>query len=86
MITRVIICLYFCVSVSVHVCVLHSAPCHEILLWFLGQVDPPMALASLKHLSGLEGEAGRGVGGAPGFHFTPGSEGGAKLSPRETVR
>ncbi|KAM4618329.1 transport and Golgi organization protein 6 homolog isoform 2-T2 [Polymixia lowei] len=58
------------------------APCQEILLWYLGHTEPSGALSVLRRLSGLGGQP-HGV--APEFHFTPGSDGGARLSPREVV-
>ncbi|XP_048828666.1 transport and Golgi organization protein 6 homolog [Brienomyrus brachyistius] len=56
------------------------APCQEILLWYLSHLKPPHALGCLRRLSGLSGP---GVL-APGFEFTPGSEGGAKLTQKAT--
>ncbi|KAM6946118.1 transport and Golgi organization protein 6 homolog [Aplochiton taeniatus] len=63
------------------------APCQEILLWYLGVAEPQTASLALKLFCGLgprmtDGQAGRGV--APGFQFSPGSEGGAKLITMET--
>ncbi|KAG5273642.1 hypothetical protein AALO_G00153820 [Alosa alosa] len=59
------------------------APCQEILLWYLRQAESGQALALLRRLCGLEGEAGGGV--APGWQFSPGSEGGAVLTPKEPI-
>lgn len=68
----------------VFVCsVLHSAPCQEILLWYLGHTEKSGALLVLRQLSGLGGQM---TEVAPHFHFTPGSDGGAKLSLRDPVR
>uniref|UniRef100_A0A3B3RHF4 Transport and golgi organization 6 homolog n=1 Tax=Paramormyrops kingsleyae TaxID=1676925 RepID=A0A3B3RHF4_9TELE len=53
------------------------SPCQEILLWYLSHLDPPDALGCLRRLSGLSSP---GSVLAPGFEFTPGSEGGAKLT------
>ncbi|KAM3870059.1 transport and Golgi organization protein 6 homolog [Diretmus argenteus] len=58
------------------------APCQEILLWYLGHAETSEALSVLRRLSGLSGQTS---GVATDFHFTPGSDGGAKLSRRETV-
>ncbi|XP_047453418.1 transport and Golgi organization protein 6 homolog [Mugil cephalus] len=55
------------------------APCQEILLWYLSHAETPAALSMLRQLSGLQG---RRKEVAPGFHFTPGSDGGARLSSR----
>ncbi|XP_072554692.1 transport and Golgi organization protein 6 homolog [Paramormyrops kingsleyae] len=57
------------------------APCQEILLWYLSHLDPPDALGCLRRLSGLSSP---GSVLAPGFEFTPGSEGGAKLTQKVT--
>lgn len=53
------------------------APCQEVLLWFLSHAEPTAARAALRRLAGLQ-EAPQGV--AEGFSFTPGSDGGARLS------
>ncbi|XP_029909812.1 transport and Golgi organization protein 6 homolog [Myripristis murdjan] len=58
------------------------APCQEILLWYLGHTEKSGALLVLRQLSGL-GEQMKEV--APHFHFIPGSDGGAKLSLRDSV-
>ncbi|KAK6318332.1 hypothetical protein J4Q44_G00116230 [Coregonus suidteri] len=58
------------------------APCQEILLWYLGNSELPVALSTLQQLCAMDGGAG---GVASGFHFTPGSEGGAQLTPSETI-
>ncbi|KAK5894013.1 hypothetical protein CesoFtcFv8_010750 [Champsocephalus esox] len=57
------------------------APCQEILLRYLSHAEPPAALAALRQLSGLQGQ--RRSGGAADLLFTPGSDGGARLSCRE---
>ncbi|XP_059192150.1 transport and Golgi organization protein 6 homolog isoform X2 [Centropristis striata] len=57
------------------------APCQEILLWYLSHTETFAALSTLRQLSGLqacESEV------AAGFHFTPGSDGGARLGSRES--
>ncbi|XP_062403575.1 transport and Golgi organization protein 6 homolog [Sardina pilchardus] len=59
------------------------APCQEILRWYLCQAESGQALALLRRLCGLEGETGGGV--APGWQFSPGSEGGAVLTPKEPI-
>ncbi|KAL0968205.1 hypothetical protein UPYG_G00263820 [Umbra pygmaea] len=58
------------------------APCQEVLLWFLGNSEPPEALSTLNRLCSLGGGA---CGVSSGFHFAPGSEGGAQLTPSETI-
>ncbi|XP_071775470.2 transport and Golgi organization protein 6 homolog [Centroberyx gerrardi] len=58
------------------------APCQEILLWYLGHTETSAALSALRQLSGLGGQMS---GVPPDFHFTPGSDGGASLSPRDTL-
>ncbi|KAI4823320.1 hypothetical protein KUCAC02_011913 [Chaenocephalus aceratus] len=57
------------------------APCQEILLRYLGHAEPAAALTALRQLSGLQGQ--RRSGGAADLLFTPGSDGGARLSCRE---
>ncbi|XP_028307371.1 transport and Golgi organization protein 6 homolog [Gouania willdenowi] len=57
------------------------APCQEIVLWYLSHTDSPAALWALRGLSGLLGGK-RSV--AAGFHFSPGSDGGARLSRMES--
>lgn len=57
------------------------APCQEILLWYLTHVEMSAALPMLRQLSGLQ----RGNNQvAANFHFTAGSEGGVRLSSRES--
>ncbi|XP_055790317.1 transport and Golgi organization protein 6 homolog [Salvelinus fontinalis] len=58
------------------------APCQEILLWYFGKSELPVALSTLQQLCAMDGGAG---GVASGFHFTPGSDGGAQLNPSETI-
>ncbi|XP_061102382.1 transport and Golgi organization protein 6 homolog [Conger conger] len=58
------------------------APCGEILQWFLCHSEPAEALSALKQLCRLQTPVG---GVTPGFHFSPGSEGGARLVPREQI-
>ncbi|KAL4657090.1 hypothetical protein GN956_G4043 [Arapaima gigas] len=57
------------------------APCQETLLWYLSHTEPPEAVTSLKRLCALSGSMSRV---ASGFEFTPGSEGGARLTPKAT--
>ncbi|XP_068459994.1 transport and Golgi organization protein 6 homolog [Clinocottus analis] len=57
------------------------APCQEILLWYLRHAETPAALSALRRLSGLQGQKNEV---AADFHFTPGSDGGARLSSRES--
>lgn len=64
---------------SVH----HSAPCQEILLWFLKHSETSAALPLLRQLSGLR-ERGNDVAAA--FHFTAGGDGGVRLVCRQTCR
>eukprot|EP00061_Rhincodon_typus_P011418 g36402.t1 len=56
--------------------------CQEILLWFLQKSEPPVAMLVLKQLAGL-------AQSSPVmhllYHFTAGSEGGVKLTVKETV-
>ena len=61
----------------------HSAPCQEILLWYLGHAEQAQVFPVLRGLCSLDGQEG---GGASGLHFTPGSDGGAQLAPRGTDR
>uniref|UniRef100_A0A3Q3JTX1 RNA polymerase II assembly factor Rtp1 C-terminal domain-containing protein n=1 Tax=Monopterus albus TaxID=43700 RepID=A0A3Q3JTX1_MONAL len=56
------------------------APCQEILLWYLSHAETSAALSTLRQLCGLQGQKNDM---AAGFHFTPGSDGGAKCSFRE---
>lgn len=56
------------------------APCQEILLRYLSHAEPSAALSALRQLSGLQGQRS---GGAADLLFTPGSDGGARLSCRE---
>ncbi|XP_035524214.1 transport and Golgi organization protein 6 homolog [Morone saxatilis] len=61
--------------------VLHSAPCQEILLWYLSHIEASVALSALRQLSGLQGQE---TTVAADLHFTPGSDGGARLSLQES--
>uniref|UniRef100_A0A3P9IVY3 Transport and golgi organization 6 homolog (Drosophila) n=1 Tax=Oryzias latipes TaxID=8090 RepID=A0A3P9IVY3_ORYLA len=54
--------------------------CQEILLWFLGKSEAFAALLALRRLSGLQATKNDV---AEGFCFTPGSDGGARLSCRD---
>ncbi|XP_062860250.1 transport and Golgi organization protein 6 homolog [Trichomycterus rosablanca] len=55
-------------------------PCQEILLWYLAHSDPSSALSLLKELCVLQ------QGGvASVFQFSPGSEGGVRLTRRDPV-
>lgn len=65
------------------VCVVASASCQDILLWFLSHSDPAEALTVLQQLSGLQGPTGRA---AASLDFSPGSEGGARLCASESAR
>ncbi|KAM6936870.1 transport and Golgi organization protein 6 homolog [Xenentodon cancila] len=56
-------------------------PCQEILLWYLSQTEKSAALSILRQLSGLK-ERTNDV--SVDFHFTAGSDGGARLSSRDT--
>ncbi|XP_073706776.1 transport and Golgi organization protein 6 homolog isoform X2 [Garra rufa] len=57
-------------------------PCQEILMWFLSHSEHSVALSQLKRLCGLLGEVS---GVQHGFQFSPGSEGGARLTVREPI-
>ncbi|XP_029379716.1 transport and Golgi organization protein 6 homolog [Echeneis naucrates] len=57
-------------------------PCQCILLWYLSNSETSAALAALRQLSGLQGQS---YEGAQGFHFTPGSDGGAQFSCKESL-
>ncbi|KAG7263693.1 hypothetical protein CRUP_007761 [Coryphaenoides rupestris] len=52
----------------------------EILLWYLGHAEAARAFPVLR---GLCGAGGHACQRAAELHFTPGSEGGARLAPRE---
>ncbi|KAG5848544.1 hypothetical protein ANANG_G00099580 [Anguilla anguilla] len=69
------------VTVLQSVCHLR-APCEEILQWYFSHSEPPEALSALKQLCNLQTRVG---GVTPGFQFAPGSEGGARLIPREQI-
>ncbi|KAK9517311.1 hypothetical protein VZT92_025194 [Zoarces viviparus] len=56
------------------------APCQEVLLWYLSHAETSAALSALRQLSGLQGQKNEV---AADFHFTPGSDGGARLSSSE---
>ncbi|KAB5574851.1 hypothetical protein PHYPO_G00213890 [Pangasianodon hypophthalmus] len=55
-------------------------PCQEILQWYLSHVEQSSALLLLKHLCVMQGG---GAGVAPGYHFSPGSEGGVRLTRKD---
>ncbi|XP_035521425.1 transport and Golgi organization protein 6 homolog [Morone saxatilis] len=57
------------------------APCQEILLWYLSHIEASVALSALRQLSGLQGQE---TTVAADLHFTPGSDGGARLSLQES--
>uniref|UniRef100_A0A8D0AU79 Transport and golgi organization 6 homolog n=1 Tax=Sander lucioperca TaxID=283035 RepID=A0A8D0AU79_SANLU len=57
------------------------APCQEILLWYLSHTETLAALSALRQLAGLQGDENEV---AADFHFSPGSDGGARLSSRES--
>ncbi|XP_063049702.1 transport and Golgi organization protein 6 homolog [Engraulis encrasicolus] len=65
------------------------APCQEILLWHLSQAETGQALCLLRQVCGLEEAPGGGEGGggvaAAGWQFSPGSEGGVILTPKESI-
>nr|XP_046250664.1 transport and Golgi organization protein 6 homolog [Scatophagus argus] len=56
-------------------------PCQEILLWYLSHTETSEALSALRRLSGLQGQ--KNILAAD-LHFTPGSDGGARLCSRES--
>ncbi|XP_067276494.1 transport and Golgi organization protein 6 homolog isoform X2 [Pseudorasbora parva] len=56
--------------------------CQEILIWCLSHSERSASLSLLKRLCGLLGEVG---GVKHGFQFSPGSEGGARLTVRELI-
>ncbi|KAF5897470.1 transport and Golgi organization protein 6 isoform X2, partial [Clarias magur] len=57
-------------------------PCHEILQWYLSHVEQSTALLLLKYLCDVQGGGG---GVAPGYHFSPGSEGGVRFTLKDPV-
>ncbi|XP_051513031.1 transport and Golgi organization protein 6 homolog isoform X1 [Myxocyprinus asiaticus] len=57
-------------------------PCQEILIWCLSHSKRSVALSLLKRLCGLLGEVD---GVRHDFQFSPGSEGGARLTVREPI-
>ncbi|XP_040895132.1 transport and Golgi organization protein 6 homolog [Toxotes jaculatrix] len=57
------------------------APCQDVLLWYLSHTEASVALSALRQLSGLQGQKSE----AADFHFTPGSDGGARFSSRESL-
>ncbi|XP_041794990.1 transport and Golgi organization protein 6 homolog [Chelmon rostratus] len=57
------------------------APCQEILLWYLSHTETLAALSALRQLSGLQGQKNKA---AADLHFSPGSDGGARLCSRES--
>ncbi|XP_068170043.1 transport and Golgi organization protein 6 homolog isoform X2 [Antennarius striatus] len=57
------------------------APCREILLWYLRHSETPDALSTLRRLSGLQGPEDSMTSE---LSFTPGSDGGARLTFRES--
>ncbi|GCC19870.1 hypothetical protein chiPu_0018589, partial [Chiloscyllium punctatum] len=59
-----------------------SSGCQDIILWFLQKSEPPVAMLVLKQLAGL---AQSSPVKNPLYHFTAGSEGGVKLTVKETV-
>lgn len=61
----------------------YRTSCQEILIWCLSHSERSVALSLLKCLCGLLGEVG---GVRHGFQFSPGSEGGARLTVRELIR
>lgn len=57
------------------------ASCQEILQWYLHHSETSAALPALRRLSGLQEQKNTL---AADFHFTPGSDGGARLSCRDS--
>ncbi|KAM9481885.1 transport and Golgi organization protein 6 homolog isoform 2-T2 [Clarias gariepinus] len=57
-------------------------PCHEILQWYLSHVEHSTALLLLKYLCDVQGGQG---GVAPDYQFSPGSEGGVRLTLKDPV-
>ncbi|KAI3371767.1 hypothetical protein L3Q82_024319, partial [Scortum barcoo] len=57
------------------------APCQEILLWYLSHTETSAALLTLRELSGLQGQKNKV---AADLHFTPGSDGGARLCSKDS--
>lgn len=62
------------------------APCQDILLWYLSHAETPEALTVVRQLSGLQGHESEAAAEAAGFHFSPGSDGGVRLSSKESCR
>ncbi|XP_053478948.1 transport and Golgi organization protein 6 homolog [Ictalurus furcatus] len=61
-------------------------PCQEILQWYLSHVEQSSVLLLLKHLCVMQGSGNGGGGGvASGYHFSPGSEGGVRLTRKDPV-
>lgn len=79
----VIIILKYLVKLSELIVMFNRNPCQEILQWYLSNVERSSALLLLKHLCGVQGGGG---GVAPGCHFSPGSEGGVRLTRKNPVR
>lgn len=59
----------------------NSNPCQEILMWYLSHVEQSSALLLLRHLCVMQGG-----GVAPGYYFSPGSEGGVRLTQKDADR
>ncbi|XP_039988491.1 transport and Golgi organization protein 6 homolog isoform X2 [Xiphias gladius] len=57
------------------------APCKDILLWYLSHSEMSVALSSLRQLSGLQEQKTE----TAHFHFTPGSDGGARFKSRDNL-
>lgn len=80
----VMVILKYLVNLSALMLILfRSIPCQEILQWYLCHVEPSSALLLLKHLCVVQAGGG---GVAPGYHFSPGSEGGVRLVRKDPVR
>uniref|UniRef100_A0A4W6F2A2 Transport and golgi organization 6 homolog n=1 Tax=Lates calcarifer TaxID=8187 RepID=A0A4W6F2A2_LATCA len=56
------------------------APCQDTLLWYLSHTDTCVGLSVLRQLSGLQGQRID----AADFHFSPGSDGGARFISKES--
>lgn len=64
-------------------CAAYSAPCQDILLWYLSHTEMCEALSVLRQLSGLQGQKNEV---AADLTFRPGSDGGARFCSRESCR
>lgn len=64
-------------------CDAYSAPCQDILLWYLSHAETCEALSVLRQLSGLQEHKSEV---AAGLHFRPGGDGGVRFCPKESCR